>query len=138
MEVAETVPGESIGKSRAIPGNRGGQMVESEYDKVAMAICYDIHFVLDEDDKHEPRAPPFGSSWGSEEFPADWFCQEMPEKAVRYHLNVIGATWSSEKSQSWRGHGLSEIIRHDGEVPACTHRLLGSDIVHADLPCTLF
>lgn len=122
-------------KSWATPGDRGVQVVETEYGKVAMAICYDIHFVLDEYDKHEPWALLFSSSWVSEEFPADWFWQAMPEKAVKHHLNVIGANWSSEKPQSWRGYGFSEIIRSDGEVLACTHRLLGSDIVYADLPC---
>lgn len=122
-------------KSWATPGDRGLQVVETEYGKVAMAICYDIHFVLDEYDKEAPWTLLFSSAWVSEEFPADWFWQAMPEKATKHHLNVIGANWSSEKPQSWRGYGFSEIIRRDGEVLACSHHLLGSDIVYADLPC---
>jgi predicted amidohydrolase len=120
--------------SWATPGDRGLQVVDTAYGKVAMAICYDIHFVLEDYAGLKPWTLIFSSAWVWEEHPADWFWHEMPARAAKHGLHVIGANWSAAKPQKWRGYGFSEIIRNDGKVLSCAHGLLGSEIVYADLP----
>ena len=53
-------------------------------------------------------------------------------KPFKHHL--IGANWSVDKKQAWRGYGFSVVISNEGKVVANARTLYGSEIVYADLP----
>jgi predicted amidohydrolase len=46
---------------------------------------------------------------------------------------VIGANWSVDEPQNWRGYGFSTIISPEGQVLASAKSLYGSEIVYAEL-----
>ena len=48
-------------------------------------------------------------------------------------VGVIGANWSPDKPQPWRGYGFSTIISPRGEVVATAKSLHGSEIVYAEI-----
>jgi predicted amidohydrolase len=68
-----------------------------------------------------------------EEHPAEWFYHLLPERVSHFHHYVIGANWSVDHRQTWRGYGFSEIIAPDGKVLAAATSLYGSEIVYAEI-----
>ena len=73
-------------------------------------------------------------AWVAEEHPAEWFWHELPDRTRDYQVHVIGANWSVDHPQSWRGYGFSTILSSNGDVLASAHSLHGSEIVLARLP----
>lgn len=120
--------------SWATKGDRGLQSYDTEYGRVGLAICYDIHSILKDYDNEKIWTLLFSTAWDWGYHPADWFWHEMPEKASEHHMHILVANWSADKEQKWRGYGFSEVIRADGQVLACAHSLYGSTIVYARLP----
>ena len=121
-------------KSWATPGDRGVQTYDTEYGRVGLAICYDIHNILE---KYQPKqiwALLYPIAWVDEEHPAEWFYHLLPQRVGRFHHYVIGANWSVDHRQPWRGYGFSEIISPDGKVLAAAKSLYGSEIVYAEIP----
>ncbi len=121
-------------QSWATPGNLGLQCVETEFGKVALAICYDIHFLPREYDELEPWLLLFPTAWVADEHPAVWFLQEMPAKAKQHGFHIVVSNWSVRRQRQWRGYGFSEVIRSDGRVLSAARSLVGSEIIFADLP----
>ena len=121
-------------KSWANDGDRGLQTFDTEFGRVGFAICYDIHFVLEDYAKQDVWALLFSTAWVDREHPATWFWQELPEKVAGLDFHLIAANWSSTEKPRWRGFGFSEVIRRDGKVLACAHTLTDAEIVYADLP----
>lgn len=120
-------------QSWATPGDRGVQTYDTEYGRVGLAICYDIHTILE---KYAPKkiwALLYPIAWVDESNPADWFWHQLPKRVAPFKHYVIGANWSVDKQQSWYGYGFSEIISPDGEILATSHQLYGSDIVYATI-----
>ena len=120
-------------QSWASDGDRGIQTVDTEYGRIALAICYDIHTILDDYRPTEPWLLLFSSAWDWDGHPADWFWHEMPERAADYGLNMICANWSATQEQQWRGYGFSVVVSDDGKVLASAHGLYGAEIVYAEL-----
>ena len=121
-------------KSWATPGDRGVQTYDTEYGRVGLAICYDIHSILE---KYEPKhiwALLYSIAWVDEEHPAEWFYHVLPERVSHFHHYVIGANWSVDHRQAWRGYGFSAIISPEGRVLAAAKSLYGSEIVYAEIP----
>jgi predicted amidohydrolase len=121
-------------KSWATPGDRGVQTFDTEYGRVGLAICFDIHTILE---KYQPKqiwALLYPIAWVDEEHPAEWFWHGLPERVSHFHHYVIGANWSVDHRQAWRGYGFSEIIGPDGKVIAAAKSLYGSEIVYAQIP----
>ena len=58
----------------------------------------------------------------------------MTARVARHHHYVIGANWSVDAKQDWRGYGFSTIISPAGEVLATAKSLHGSEIVYATIP----
>jgi predicted amidohydrolase len=100
---------------------------------VGLAICFDIHTILDRYDRESLWALLFLSAWVDDEHPADWFRRQLPAEAARHKHYVIGANWSVDRQQPWRGYGFSTIIGADGAVLATAKSLHGSEIIYAEL-----
>jgi predicted amidohydrolase len=121
-------------KSWATAGDRGVQTYDTEFGRVGLAICFDIHTILEKYQGHDLWALLYPIAWVDDEYPADWFFQKLPERVKPFKHHVIGANWSVDKKQKWRGYGFSEIISNEGRVLASAKSLYGSEIVYADLP----
>ncbi len=113
-------------QSWATPGDRGVQCFDTEYGRVGMAICFDIHTILQ---KYRPKkiwALLYPIAWVDDTHPAEWFWHTLPAETARYKHYVIGANWSVDKRQDWYGYGFSTIISPSGEVLAGAKSLYGS------------
>jgi predicted amidohydrolase len=120
-------------KSWATPGDHGVQTFDTEYGRVGLAICFDIHTILEKYKPHEIWALLYPIAWVDEEHPAEWFFHRLPERVKPFNHYVIGANWSVDQKQAWRGYGFSTIISPDGKVVASASSLHGSEIVYATI-----
>ena len=72
-------------------------------------------------------------AWVDEEHPAEWFWHRLPSRVAKFHHYLIGANWSVDRLQRWRGYGFSTIVGADGTVVATAKTLHGSEIIYADI-----
>lgn len=121
-------------QSWATRGDRGLQVVDTEYGRVGLAICFDIHTILADYDDQRLWALLYPIAWVDEEHPAHWFYHRLPDEIGRHQHHLIGANWSVDRQERWRGYGFSTIITADGKVAATAKSLYGSEVVYADLP----
>jgi predicted amidohydrolase len=121
-------------KSWATPGDRGVQVYDTEYGRVGLAICFDIHTILPKYKPHEIWALLYPIAWVDGAHPAEWFWHTLPQHVAPFGHYVIGANWSVDKRQPWTGYGFSTVIGPKGEVVATAKSLHGSEIVYATIP----
>ena len=121
-------------QSWATPGDRGVQPFDTEYGRVGLAICFDIHTILEKYEKHKLWALLYPIAWVDQDHPADWFWHRLPARVAPFKHYLIGANWSVDRAQRWRGYGFSTIISPEGKVVATAKSLYGSEIVYATLP----
>lgn len=121
-------------KSWATAGDRGIQVYDTEYGRVGLAICFDIHTILE---KYEPEhlwALLYPIAWVDNSHPADWFFHRLPERVAPFKHYVIGANWSVDQRQPWYGYGFSTILAPGGKIIASATSLYGSEILYATIP----
>jgi predicted amidohydrolase len=121
-------------KSWATAGDRGVQVYDTEYGRVGLGICFDIHTILEKYEPHKIWALLYPIAWVDNEHPAEWFWHRLPARVAPFKHHVIGANWSVDEKQAWRGYGFSTILNADGKVAATAKTLYGSEIVYATLP----
>ena len=121
-------------KSWATPGDRGLQTFDTEYGRVGLAICFDIHNTVEKYRDKNLWALLYPIAWAHNEHPAEWFYHELPERVKTFRHHLIGANWSVDEHPAWYGYGFSTIISREGKVLASAHSLHGSAIVYAELP----
>jgi predicted amidohydrolase len=121
-------------QSWATAGDRGVQTFETEYGRVGLAICFDIHTILEKYEPHRIWCLLYPIAWVDSEHPAEWMFHRLPERVKPFKHHLVGANWSVDKKQSWRGYGFSVIISDEGKVVASAKSLHGSEIIYADLP----
>ncbi len=120
-------------QSWATPGDRGVQVYDTEYGRVGLAICFDIHTILEKYQSHHLWALLYPIAWVDENHPADWFWHRLPERVAPFRHYVIGANWSVDQRQRWFGYGFSTILGPDGKVIATAKSLYGPEIVYATI-----
>ena len=120
-------------KSWATPGDRGVQTCDTEYGRVGLGICFDIHTILEKYQDRKLWALLYPIAWVDIEHPADWFFHKLPARIKPFDHHLIGANWSVDAAQKWRGYGFSVIIDRTGKVTASAKSLYGSEVVYADL-----
>ena len=121
-------------KSWASPGDRGVQTYDTEYGRVGLAICFDIHTILEKYRPHRIWALLYPIAWVDDNHPAEWFWHKLPQRVAAANCHLIGANWSVDEPQKWFGYGFSTIISARGEVIASAKSLHGSEIVYATIP----
>lgn len=121
-------------KSWATPGDRGVQVYDTEYGRVGLAICFDIHTILEKYQPHRIWALLYPIAWVDTNHPADWFWHRLPDRVAPFKHFVIGANWSVDQRENWFGYGFSTIIGPDGKVIASARSLYGSEILYATIP----
>lgn len=120
-------------KSWATKGDRDVQTFDTEYGRVGLAICFDIHTILEKLKPKKIWALLYPIAWVSQSHPADWFWHILPGRLKSYDHYVVGANWSVDTPQTWFGYGFSTIYAPGGEILATAHSLYGTTIVYADL-----
>jgi len=121
-------------KSWATAGDRGVQTYDTEYGRVGLAICFDVHTILEKYQDRRLWALLYPIAWVDSNHPAEWFWHRLPERIAPFHHYVIGANWSVDLPQKWFGYGFSTIFAPDGKVIASATSLYGSEIVYATIP----
>jgi predicted amidohydrolase len=121
-------------QSWATPGDRGVQFYDTEYGRVGLAICFDIHTILEKYRPHKIWALLYPIAWVDETHPAEWFWHRLPKRLRPFKHYLIGANWSVDQKQKWFGYGFSVVLGPDGKVLASAKSLYGSEIVYATLP----
>lgn len=121
-------------QSWATPGgDRGVQTFDTEYGRVGLAICFDIHTILELYRPQHIWTLLYPIAWVDNEHPAEWFWHTLPARVGPFDHYVIGANWSVDHEQPWRGFGFSTILAPGGKVAATAHSLHGSEIVYATI-----
>ena len=126
-------------KSWATKGDLGVATYDTEYGRVGLAICFDIHTILPKYKPHGIWALLYPIAWVDDEHPAEWFYHRLPEKVGQFKLYVIGANWSIDEPDAigpgptWRGYGFSPIISPEGRLIATAKSLYGNEIVYAEI-----
>ncbi len=121
-------------KSWATPGDRGVSTYDTEYGRVGLAICFDIHTILERYEEHSLWTLLYPIAWVDETHPVRWFRQTLPMRIGAAGHHLVGANWSVDEEQPWAGYGYSTIIAKDGTVLAQAESRTGSEIVYATLP----
>ena len=126
-------------KSWATEGDLGVATYDTEYGRIGLAICFDIHTILPKYQPHNIWALLYPIAWVDNEHPADWFYHRLPEKVGHFGHYVIGANWSIDEPKgaapapAWRGYGFSPIISPEGKLVATAKSLYGNEIVYAEI-----
>ena len=116
------------------PGELPVQVVETEYGRLGLMICYDFHDLPPLLAKRQADIVLYSVGWyGPNE--KNWFSQMLPRKAViPYGFDIVVANWTSPtQNHAWPGRGHSCIITGQGKVLAMSESVSGTDIVMADL-----
>jgi predicted amidohydrolase len=121
-------------QSWATAGDRGLATHETEWGRVGLAICYDVHDVWPRYAKKDLWALLYPIAWVSSGDDAEWFGKLLPARAKEMGFHVIGANWSVDSPQQWSGYGHSVVIHRNGSVLAKAVSSLWSEILYADLP----
>lgn len=121
-------------QSWATKGDLGTQTYDTEYGRVGLAICFDIHTILDKYKSSNLWALLYSIAWVDDSHPAEWFWHILPSRLKACKHYVIGANWSVDQHQAWFGYGFSTIFAPGGGILATSHKLYGDDIVYAELP----
>jgi predicted amidohydrolase len=121
-------------KSWATAGDRGVVTYDTEYGRVGLGICFDIHTILERYEEHKLWCLLYPIAWVDTEHPAEWMWTKLPERVKPFKHHLIGANWSVDKKQEWRGYGFSVVVSNEGKVLASAKSLYGSEVVYADLP----
>ena len=124
-------PGDS---SWCTEGDLPLQVVETEFGRLGLMICYDFHALPALLAKKRADIVLYSVGWyGPNE--ANWFGKVFPARVVvPSGFDVVAANWTSPTEvQAWPGRGHSCIIRRDGTVLAMSKSVCGNDVVLADL-----
>ena len=114
-------------------GDRGLALADTEYGRLGLMICYDVHTVLPRLKAAGADAVLYAIAWVDHD-PALWFEEHLPDRAARAGCHLICANWSVERAPDWRGYGFSRVIDRTGRVMARARTRTGDEIVYARLP----
>ncbi|MDT8391431.1 MAG: carbon-nitrogen hydrolase family protein [Lentisphaeria bacterium] len=117
------------------PGDRPIQVVDTEYGRLGLMICYDFHTLPPLLAKEKADIILYSVGWyGPNE--KNWFSNVFPRKAViPYGFDIVVANWSGQTQEdTWPGRGHSCVITGEGKILAMSKSVVGNDIVIADLP----
>jgi predicted amidohydrolase len=117
----------------ATAGDRGHQVIDTPYGRLALLICYDINFEPPQLKQQRVDHLLYSIAWVDSPG-STWFRKQLPNIAKQNRLNIIGANWSIPDRPGWHGYGQSLIIGRDGQALARVQNDFGNEIIYADLP----
>jgi predicted amidohydrolase len=125
-------PGDGLWASE---GDKPVQVVDSEYGRLGLMICYEVHNLPKLLAQNKADIVLYSVGWygPNTEF---WYKSVFPRRYVIPNgFAVVVANWSAEpESAGWPGQGYSCIIDRKGSVLSMARTTQGSEIVFGDLP----
>ncbi|MCM8537321.1 MAG: carbon-nitrogen hydrolase family protein [Lentisphaeraceae bacterium] len=115
-------------------GELEAQVVDTEYGRLGMMICYDVHSMPAKLAAKKVDIVLYSVGWYGPNT-EDWYKNRFPKKVVVPNkFSVIAANWSQEKGKEpWIGCGWSNVVYKNGVVLSISPKETGSEIVYADL-----
>ena len=106
---------------------------DTEYGRVGLAICFDIHSILVKYARHKIWALLYPIAWVGN--PESWFLADFPSRLRQVSCPhfVVGCNWSTDEPQKWPGAGFSTHYAPYGELISATAHSTGSQIVYSML-----
>jgi predicted amidohydrolase len=119
----------------AADGDRGLAFVDTEYGRLGLLICYDIHSVAARLAAEKVDTLLYAIAWVDLK-PERWFGERLPDKAKTLGVNIVAANWTFPDDDRLvdRGYGYSRVIDRTGKVLAAAKAECGEEIVFAELP----
>lgn len=116
-------------------GDIDPKVVETEYGRLGVMICYDVHYMPEKLKKLKADIVLYSVGWYGPNT-EDWYKRRFPEKyVIPNNFSVVAANWSHEQDgQGWIGCGWSNIVYKNGIVIKITEKTAGDTIVTAQLP----
>ena len=116
-------------------GNLPVQVIETEYGRIGMMICFDFHTLPKELAKKEADLVVYSIGWYGPNGD-QWFKEIFPANVIiPNRFSVIGANWSGgTPDDAWPGRGHSFIAKYDGTILSMARTEVGNEVVFADLP----
>lgn len=111
------------------------QVVDTEYGKLGLMICYDVHSMPEKLAQLKTDIVLYSVGWYGPNT-EDWYKRRFPEKyVIPNNFSVIAANWSFEKEkEAWEGAGWSNIVYRNGILLKITNKIQGNAIVMAEIP----
>ncbi len=114
------------------PGDLGLCTVETEYGRLGLMICYDVHTVLRQLGDARCDAVLYSIAWVHDR-PALWFQEHLPDRAAMADCDLICSNWSVDRPVNGKGYGYSRVISREGKVLVAAQTGTGDEIVYARL-----
>jgi len=120
--------------SWASEGNRPVQVVDTEFGRIGLMICYDVHKLARDLAESNATIVLYSIGWYGPNTEA-WFRNVFTARYVRpNHFAVVGANWAgTSQDESWPGQGFSFVADRDGRIIAMASGGAGPEIVYAEL-----
>jgi len=114
--------------------------VETEFGRVGIGICYDIHRLAQLYSNANLWALLYSVAWVGH--PTDgpterWFRKDLSETYLGkdgLKCFVIAANWSTDREYFWDGAGYSSMYGQDGQRLAYLDVEVGDSILYSDIP----
>jgi predicted amidohydrolase len=115
-------------------GDRPVQVVDSEYGRLGLMICYDVHMMPKMLAAEKADIILYSVGWYGPNTEL-WYKSVFPRRyVVPNGFAVVVANWSAEpESAGWPGQGYSCIISGKGKVLNMAKATKGAEVVFADL-----
>lgn len=124
--------------SWASEGDLPVQVVDTEFGRIGLMICYDLHALPRSLSDKRADIVLHSMGWYGPNA-EEWFRNTFPARHIRPNrFAVVGANWTSvSRDESWPGQGFSFIADKDGNILAMADDHAGSQVVYANLPVQL-
>jgi predicted amidohydrolase len=114
-------------------GDRGHQVIDTEYGRLGLLVCFDINYEPPALKKLKVDTLLYCIAWVDGE-KSTWFKKELPAIAKENNINIIGANWTIAKPTDWFGYGKSLILTREGVALTRCKDDLKEEILYAELP----
>jgi len=111
------------------PGDRGTPVIDTEYGRIGVMVCFDVNYLLPEFREKSADIVLHCVAWYG-----PWFDIPFNRRVREAGVWLVLANWTFPGEKAWRGAGGSRIINRDGDVVARIGQDYGDGIVLADLP----
>ena len=119
----------------AADGDLGLAWADTEFGRLGLLICYDIHSVARKLADKQCDTLLYSVAWVDAK-PEMWFEERLPLLVKHYGVNLVAANWTFHPARppAEKGYGYSRIIGADGKILARAGANLCEEIVIAELP----
>lgn len=111
-----------------------GAYCDTEFGRVGLAICFDIHTILAKYADHSLWALLYPIAWVGDT--RLWFSEQLPQRLSQCTCPhyILGANWATRAPQVWAGAGFSTVYGPGGQVLATAGEGWKETIVYAIIP----